>query len=189
MLCCLVNDFSFAQNSLQFGCGFNIGYKSTFQEGGMFATLKLSDKVLTNVGFNKGRYLGYGLGSEVIIPLLRKEFYPFIGCAFSYNFGTDFDLGNSNELTFYRVESNFFIIPEVGVTKKIKTSPDENNPLLDIESCLISVHINYSSASNKTRLVYLSGDIPNSQEGIINDRISNGIGVSISFIVIFSKNN
>jgi hypothetical protein len=165
-----------------FGVSFCGGYKSNYQEQGVFFNTRLIDRVDINFGYSRGKFNGLGFSGGARCLFFNKKFQPFIGCSYSKNYGNTLNTKYQNLEAKYKISVNDFVYADGGVCfKYIPNAPENNFDFIFV----LAASINYRYSLNSFTVSYVDGDYSDHAKSSIEKRVGNGIGgqFSIGFLV------
>lgn len=171
----------FSQRPL-IGFSFCGGYKSNYQEQGVFLQARFIEKIDFHLGYSNGKFNGIGYSGGIKYLFLKKKFQPFIGGSYSRNFGNILKTKYQNLEAKYKIATNDFIYAEGGIClKHLPIAPENNFDFV----FLLSVSINYRYSLSGINVSYVEGDYSPEAQKIIFNRAGNGIGgqISIGFLI------
>jgi len=168
------------------GGGFVFGYKSTMQEQGLSAYLRIKRHIDVHAGYSiMGKYNGKGFGGGLRWAILDKKFQPFIGAALSSNRGGKVYLINNGLKGIYSVSPNALFYAESGLMLKYETKEEDQRRAHF--SLLMIAGLTYRWSLNSYQVNFVELNYSEEVEHNLYRRVGNGIGVNLSLIILVGK--
>jgi hypothetical protein len=167
------------------GCGFDLGFKSLYQEGGLLVSTRFL-KIDLHLGYSKGRFNGNGISTGMRYSFIDAKYQPFVGLAYSRNYGHKFLYSDGLDSAVFKIKVNNFFYGELGIVRKINlTKAPERPNRQDIMLLVFSFSYRYSPVECKP--IYIEGYSPLQYDKYLTTRIGNGFGGSFSVIILLDK--
>jgi hypothetical protein len=182
ILFCILADTLHGQ-SRSLGLGFNLGFKSIYQEGGFVLYSRFHKQLDLHFGYSASRVNGKGISTGIRFAFFDANYQPFIGAAFSRNYGNEFFYISQNDSLRVKVRANNFFYGEIGINRRMNLYKEPADSKAQ-NVMLISLNFSYRYTPVKTKLAYVDGNADLLNDKYFNTRVGSGFGGSITVVVL-----
>jgi len=165
------------------GIGMMFGSKSIYNQGGVFIYSRLFNHIDLDFGFTKGNYNGNGYSGGINFVPLKTKIQPFIGIQYSKHFGNSvFNVISNGNSTNFKINQVEFFHLKTGLMGHLHQNEDGKR------HTLINLTLSYRKTPySEFRAYYIDGFLPYQDEEKLNSRIGDGLGISISIVLLLAN--
>jgi len=172
------------QKENYFGASFSVGYKSIHNLSGIAAQARLLNHIDLDLGWTYSHFNGHGYSGGINYVPLNTKVQPFIGFQYGKSFGNNnFDITEGENISYYNISPIEFVYVKFGVMYELEE--DEDQAVKNMPA-FFSLSLSYRYAVSNYQVVHTGGN-PYKYEESLNKRMGDGLGFSVSLIVLFGK--